>query len=105
MNCQSCNTSNVVISRVTERFVNEIHDHKEELRSSDELLTASDKSERREPYGEKRGSKSIKQTCAPKGNKETCANPLSNPIINSLFTKREPLLLNMFLHLFGGNGL
>ena len=70
-----------------------------------ELLTAFHKSERREPYGEKRGSKSIKETCAPKGNKETCANPLSNPIINSLFTKREPLLVNMFLHLFGGNGL
>ena len=31
------NTSYVVISRGTERFVNEIHDHKEELRSSSEL--------------------------------------------------------------------
>ena len=43
------NTSYVVISRETERFVNEIHDHKEELRSSDELLTAFQKSERKEP--------------------------------------------------------
>ena len=32
------NTSYVVLSRETERFVNEIHDHKQELRSSDELL-------------------------------------------------------------------
>ena len=32
-------TSHVVIPRGAERFVNEIHDHKEELRSSNELLT------------------------------------------------------------------
>ena len=32
-------TSYVVISRETNRFVNEIHDHKEELSSSSELLT------------------------------------------------------------------
>ena len=41
-----------MISRETERFVNEIHDHKEELRSSDELLTAE------------RGSNSSKEACA-----------------------------------------
>ena len=35
----SNDTSYVVISRETKRFVNEIHDHKEELRSSNELLT------------------------------------------------------------------
>ena len=40
------NASYVVISRETKRFVDEIHDHKEELRSSDELLTAFQKSER-----------------------------------------------------------
>ena len=34
------NTSYVVISKDTERFVNQIHDQKEELRSSTELLTA-----------------------------------------------------------------
>ena len=81
------NTSYVVISRETEHFVNEIHDHKEELRSSNKLLTAFQKSERRELYGEERGSNSIKETCGPKGNKETCANPLSNLIIDTLFKK------------------
>ena len=81
------NTSYVVISRETEHFVNEIHDHKEELRSSNKLLTDFQKSERRELYGEERGSNSIKETCVPKGNKETCANPLSNLIIDSLFKK------------------
>ena len=35
------NTSYVVISRETERYVNDIHAHPE-LRSSDELLTAED---------------------------------------------------------------
>ena len=34
------NASHAVISREAERFVNEIHDHKEELKSSDEFLTA-----------------------------------------------------------------
>ena len=33
------NTSHVVFSRETERFVNEIRDHKEDLRSSNEFLT------------------------------------------------------------------
>ena len=32
-------TSYVVVSREAERFVNEIHDHTEEVRSSHELLT------------------------------------------------------------------
>ena len=81
------NASYVVISRETERFVNEIHDHKQELRSSNELLTAFQKSERREPYGEERGSNSIRATCALNSNRETCANPLSNPISDSLFKK------------------
>ena len=40
-------TSYVVISRETERFVNEIHDHKEEVRSSDELLGDLQESERK----------------------------------------------------------
>ena len=34
----SMDTSYVVNSRETERFVNEIHDHKKELKSSNELL-------------------------------------------------------------------
>ena len=43
-------TSHVVISRESERFVNEIHDHKEELRSSNELLTELQVSGRSESY-------------------------------------------------------
>ena len=66
--------SHVVISRETQRFVHEIHDHKKELRSSSELLTAFRKSEGKEP-GVVGGSN---------GNKETCANPLSNPLSDSL---------------------
>ena len=80
-------TSHVVISRETERFVNEIHDHKEELRSSNELLTAFQKSERRKPCGEERGSK------------ETCANPRSNPRKRSfLQVKENGLRLTPTLH-------
>ena len=56
------NTSYVVISRETERFVNENYDHKEELRSSSELLTAE------------RGSISSKEICASNSKKETCAS-------------------------------
>ena len=70
-------TSYVVISRETERFVDQIHDHKKELRSSDELLTAFQKSEGKESCMEG-GSNRIEETCAPQGNKETCANPFSN---------------------------
>ena len=49
---------------LTKRFVNEIHDHKEELRSSNELLTAFQKSERKGLHGEERGTSSTKETCA-----------------------------------------
>ena len=48
------NASYVVLSRETQRFVDEMHDHKEELRSSNELLTAFQKSERKGPHGEER---------------------------------------------------
>ena len=77
-----------MISRETERFVDEIHDHKEELRSSSELLTALQKSEGKEPGIEEGGSNLTKETCAPRGNKETCANPLSTPTSDSFFSKR-----------------
>ena len=46
-------TSYVVKSRETERFENEIHDHKEELRSSNESLTELHGSGRNESYGER----------------------------------------------------
>ena len=59
-------TSYAVMSRETGRFVNEIHDHKEELRS--------------EFYEEERGTTSIK---------ENCASPLSIPPTEALlYTKR-----------------
>ena len=45
-------TSHVGISRETKRFVNEIHDHKEELRSSNELLADFQGSGRSEFYEE-----------------------------------------------------
>ena len=54
------------ISRETELFVIENYDHKEELRSRNELLTAE------------RGSNS---------SKETCASPPSNPVSDSFFKK------------------
>ena len=77
-------TSYVAISTAAERFVDEIHDDKEELRSSSELLTAFQKSEGNEPCMEEEPNRT-EETCAPKGNKETCANPLSNLISDSLF--------------------
>ena len=60
----------VVISRETDRFLNEIHDHKEELRSSNELRTDLQGSVKNEPCEERKKSS---------GNKETCANSFSNP--------------------------
>ena len=53
--------SYVVTSRETERFVNEIRDHKGELRSSGELLTAEKGSNRSQESG---ALNSIKETCA-----------------------------------------
>ena len=77
-----------MISRETERFVNEVHDHKEELRSSSELITGLQESERSEPQGKKRGTKSTKETCASTSSKETCAGPLSVSTRASPNTKR-----------------
>ena len=48
------NTSHVGISRETKRFENETHDHKEELRSSHELLADFQGSGRSEFYEEER---------------------------------------------------
>ena len=75
------NTTYVVISRETSRVVNEIHDHKEELRSSNELLTKLQGSVKSEPCEERKGSLS---------NKELCANSFSNPPQKtSLYTKNH----------------
>ena len=69
------NTSYVVISRETERFVNEINDHKDKPRSSNELLTAE------------KGSNSSQETGALTSTIKTCASRASNPIGDSLFKK------------------
>ena len=49
-------TSYVVISSETERFVGELRDHKKEIRSSSDLLTAFHKSNGKEPCMEEGGS-------------------------------------------------
>ena len=90
----SVNTSYVVISRETERLGNEIHGHKEKLKSSNSLLKDIQRSERSEPHGEERGTNSIKETCAPQSIKET---NLCEPSQHSSYTsvplhKKEPFL-------------
>ena len=42
--------------------MNEIHDHKEELRSGNDLLTDVQRSERSEPRGEERETNGVKET-------------------------------------------
>ena len=74
-NVNPANTSYVVVSRETKRFVNKIHDHKEELRSSNELLTAE------------KGSNRSQETGALNSVKGTRASPPSNPSGDSLFKK------------------
>ena len=85
------NTSYVVKSRETERIVNENHDHKEELRSSNELHTDLQRSERSELCEEERGTTAIKDACAPKSIKETCASPRSIPP-TKVYLYKEPFL-------------
>ena len=83
------NTSHVVIVREAERFVSEIHDHKQELRSSDELLADLQGSGRSEVYEERKVTKSFRETWASPSTKETCAGPLIlTPRKASLFTSR-----------------
>ena len=73
-------TSCVVISSEAESFVNEIHDHKEEQRSSNELHTELQGSVESGPCEERKRRPS---------NKETCANSFSNPPQRaSLYTQR-----------------
>ena len=61
--CKPGDTSYVVKSREAERFVNGIHDHKEELTSNNELLTELQGSGRSEVY-EEWALPSTKETCA-----------------------------------------
>ena len=74
-----------------EAFCGKIHNHKNDLRSSTEFLSAFQKSKGREPCVEK-NSNNMKKTCALPvtsrcDNKEACANNLSNPPSDFLFKK------------------
>ena len=87
-----------MITRGTNRFVDGTHDRKVELRPNTELLSALQKSEGRESCVEEPNI-SNKETCAHPitsryGNREACANSLSNPPNDSLFKKtvRLPFL-------------
>ena len=69
--------------------MSEIHDHKQELRSSNELLADLQGSGRSEVYGERKVTKSFKETWASPSTKETRAGPLIlTPRKASLFTSR-----------------
>ena len=61
INCNPTYTSHVAKSRETERLVNEIHDHNEELRSNNELLTQLQGSAKSEACEERRRSLSNKE--------------------------------------------
>ena len=83
------NTYYVVITREAERLVNEIHAHKQELRSSNELLADLQESRRSEVYEGRKVTKSFKETWASPSTKETCAGSLIlTPRKASLFTRR-----------------
>ena len=70
--CRPKDTSCVVISIETERFVNEIHDHKQELRSSNELLAAF-KNQEEVKFLKKKVTQSFKATwaCFPYSKEES----------------------------------
>ena len=71
-------------SREEKRFVTEIHDHKQELTSSNELLANLHESGR----NEEKVTRSHKVTWAAPSTKETSANPVILTPRASLFTER-----------------
>ena len=77
----------IVISEEEERFVNEIHDHRRELRSSNELLVNLHESGRNE---DRKVTRSHKETWAAPRTKETSANPVILTPGASLFTITIP---------------
>ena len=82
----------VVISRETERFVNESHKHPAEVRSSDELLGNLQESKRNEPHEERKVTTRSKETWSAPSMKETRAGSLSLiPNKASLNTRRTIL--------------
>ena len=76
--------THVVITRGTNRFVDEVHDHKVELRPSTELLSGLQKSEGRESCVDESNN----------SNKETCANNVSSPPNSSSLFKKNIILTN-----------
>ena len=87
--CKPGNITCVVISRETERFVNENHNHKEEFRSSNELLGNLQELERNASYEERKVTTPSKETSAAPSKKETRAGFLSLiPNKASLYTRR-----------------
>ena len=87
--CRPEDTTYVVISRETERFANETHDHKAEARSSDELLENLQESETHEPYEERKVTTRSKETWAAPSMKETRAGlPSLVPNKASFYTRR-----------------
>ena len=78
-------TTYVVIHGEEERSVNEIHDHKHELRSSNELLAYLHESGRNE---EGKVTRRHKETRAAPSTRETGADPVILTPRASLFTKR-----------------
>ena len=67
----------VVISRETERFVNEIHAHEARIRSSRELLENLQESKESMPYKQKEVTTSPKETWAAPSMQETRAGSLT----------------------------
>ena len=79
------NTSYIIISREEERFINEIHDHKKELRPGSELLASLQDPGR---SAERKIIRSHKETWTSPSTRETCADPIILTPKVSLFTKR-----------------
>ena len=97
--CRPGDTSYVVISRETERLVNEIHKHNAEVRSSNELLRNLQESKRNEPYEEREVTTRSKETWAVPSMKETRASSLallpnkaSQNTMRTILTKEKKLI-------------
>ena len=71
--CRPGDVTYVVISRETERFVNEIHTHEAKIRSSRELLENSQESKESMPYKEREVITGPKETCVAPSSGETRA--------------------------------
>ena len=84
------NTSYVVITREAERLVNDIHDHKLELRSSDELLADLQESGRSEVFEERKSNQKLQGNLGVSKHEGNYASPLIfTPRKASLFTRRS----------------